>query len=200
MIKRLFLFAILAAGVFAANAQTADEIVAKYFDVTGGIDKWRALKTTKMTGTMSAQGMDFSAIMFNAPPNKMRVDVSIMGQNLVQAYDGTTAWWINPFQGSAEAQVMPDEMAAPMKEQEFQNALLDYASKGHSIALEGKETVEGTACHKIKLTKKDGTVEYHLFDTESSVLIVSRTAAKAGPAAGEYTDTFLSDYQEVNGF
>ncbi|MBK6948703.1 MAG: hypothetical protein IPH16_12205 [Haliscomenobacter sp.] len=43
-------------------------------------------------------------------------------------------------------------------------------------------------------------MEYHLFDTESSVLIVSRTAAKAGPAAGEYTDTFLSDYQEVNGF
>ncbi|MBK6948702.1 MAG: hypothetical protein IPH16_12200 [Haliscomenobacter sp.] len=129
MIKRLFLFAILAAGVFAANAQTADEIVAKYFDVTGGIDKWRALKTTKMTGTMSAQGMDFSAIMFNAPPNKMRVDVSIMGQNLVQAYDGTTAWWINPFQGSAEAQVMPDEMAAPMKEQEIPECLAGLCIK-----------------------------------------------------------------------
>ena len=199
MIKRLFLFVFLVAGAMAVNAQTAEEIVNKYFEVTGGLDKWRALKTTKMTGTMATQGMEFTATMFNAPPNKMRVDVNVMGQNLVQAYDGTTAWWINPFQGSAEAQVMPDEMAAPMKEQEFQNALLDYASKGHAIALEGQETVEGAACHKIKLTKKDGSVEYHLFDTESNVLIVSRTAAKAGPAAGQYTDTFISDYQDVNG-
>lgn len=199
MIKRLFLFVFLVAGALAANAQTADEIVAKYFESTGGIDNWRALKTTKMAGTMAAQGMEFSATILNAPPNKMRVDVNVMGQNLVQAYDGTTAWWINPFQGSADAQVMPDEMAAPMKEQEFQSALLDYASKGHAIALEGQETVEGTACHKIKLTKKDGTVEYHLFDTESNVLIVSRTAAKTGPAAGQYTDTFVSDYQEVSG-
>ncbi len=199
MIKRLFLFVFLAVGAMAANAQTADEIVAKYFEITGGIDKWRALKTTKMTGTMAMQGMEFSATILNAPPNKMRVDVNIMGQNLVQAFDGTTAWWINPFQGSADAQVMPDEMAGDMKNQEFQTALLDYASKGHSIALEGQETVEGTACHKIKLTKKDGTVEYHLFDTESNVLILSRTAAKSGPAAGQFADTFMSDYQEVNG-
>ena len=116
-------------------AQTADEVISKSIEALGGLEKWKSFTTSKSTATMSMQGFEFPATLINAAPNKMRVDVSVMGQNIVQAYDGTTAWMLNPLQGGADAQVMPDEAAAEMKSQEFQNPLIDYAAKGHKAEL-----------------------------------------------------------------
>lgn len=199
MINRVLLFSFLLLGVFTVQAQTADEIIAKSFETLGGVDKWKELKTTKSEAKMAMMGFEFAGTMYNALPNKMRVEVDVMGQKIIQCYDGSTAWWINPLQIGPDAQVMPDEMAETVKNQEFQSPLLDYTSKGHLVALEGKETVEGTSCFKLKLTKKDGTEEFHFFDSENYVPVMVRTPIKSGPAAGQFSETFMSDYQEVNG-
>ncbi|MFM7486016.1 MAG: outer membrane lipoprotein-sorting protein, partial [Cytophagales bacterium] len=42
----------------AAKAQTADEIIAKYHENTGGVEKWKALQGIKMTATMKIQAME----------------------------------------------------------------------------------------------------------------------------------------------
>lgn len=182
-----------------SSAQTASEIIAQSLEVQGGAEKWRSFENTRAVATLGMQGMEFPATILNAKPNKMRLEINVLGQNVVQAYDGTTAWMINPLQGGTDPQVMPDDAAESFKTQEFQNALLDYESRGSSVALDGKEAIEGTSCHKIRLTKKDGTVEYHFIDEESMVPIMVRTAIKTGPAAGQFVETFMSDYQEVNG-
>lgn len=196
---RILLFAFLLSGTFAANAQTAEEIVAKSMDALGGAEKWKAIKSTKSEAKLAMMGFEFGATMYNAMPNKMRVEVDAMGQKIVQAYDGTTAWWINPLQGGPDAQVLPDEMAESVKNQEFQSPLIDFASKGHQVALEGKETIEGTVCYKLKLTKKDGNEEFHFLDAENFVPVMYRVAIKSGAAAGQFSETYMSDYQEVNG-
>lgn len=152
-----------------------------------------------MLATLSMQGMEFSATMISAEPNKSRAEINVMGQQIIQACDGTTAWMVNPLQGSGEAQVMPEEVAEGLKNQDFHSGLLDYAAKGSKLELEGKETVEGTACYKLKLTKKDERVEYHLIDAESFAPIMTRAVVKSGPAAGQVVETFVSDYQEVDG-
>ena len=197
--KRILFFLFLIGAAMTAQAQTADEILAKSFEALGGVDKWKTLKTTKMEGNMSMQGFEFPGTIFAATPNRQRVEVSVQGNSIVQAFDGQNAWWINPFSGSTEAQLMPDEMAASLKDFQFQNELIDYAAKGHAVALEGKETVEGAETFKLKLTKKNGDVEYHFIDSETYAPIMIRTTAKAGPTKGQVAETFMSDYQEVNG-
>jgi outer membrane lipoprotein-sorting protein len=199
MIQRALIFLFLISGPLAISAQTADEIIAKSFEAIGGADKWRAIKTTKSEAKMAMMGFEFGGTMFGAMPNKMRVEVDVMGQKIIQGYDGSTAWWINPLQIGPDAQVMPDDMAEQMKNQEFQSPLLDYATKGHTVSLEGQETVEGAACYKIKLTKKDGSQEFHFFDAENYVPVLVRAPIKTGPTAGQFSETFMSDYQEVNG-
>lgn len=199
MLKKTFLlFAVLIVAI-TMQAQTVDEIVAKSFENTGGVEKWKALKSTKMEGTMAMQGFEFPGTVYAKPPKSQRVEVSVQGKNLIQAYDGTTPWWINPFAGSEEAQKMPDEMAEQMVNDEFESEFIDYKTKGHTVALEGKQTVEGTETFKVKLTKKNGDVEYYYFDTENYVPIMIQTAVKTGPAKGQLAETYLSDYQEVEG-
>ena len=75
------------------------------------------------------------------------------------------------------------------------------------MALEGEEEVEGTACFKVKLTKKpvvvDGKEEdnfsYYYFDKEAFVPIMQEEYAKSGPMKGQASQTYFSDYQEVEG-
>lgn len=199
MFKRtLILFAALVCAV-AIQAQDVDAILAKYFQNTGGVEKWKALKSTKMEGVASMQGLDIPGTMYGKAPNLMRQEFSLQGKKIVQAYDGTTAWMINPMAGSEEAQKLPAEMAEEMTAQKFESELIDYKKKGHTVALEGKETIDGTETHKIKLTKKEGDVEYYFFDTEANVPIMMRTAVKSGPGKGQFTETYMSDYQEVEG-
>ncbi len=199
MLKKTFLLMAVLVCAMAAHAQTADEILTKYFENTGGMEKWKALKSTTMEGTMAMQGLEFPGTIRAMAPKKQRVDVNVQGQSIVQAYDGETAWWINPFGGSTEAQKMPEEMAEEMVNQEFESEFIDYKTKGHTVTLEGKETVEGTETFKLKLAKKNGDVEFHYFDTENYVPIMVQTAVKTGAAKGQMVATYLSDYQEVDG-
>ncbi len=197
--KNLMLLFVAVFASFTLSAQSVDEVLKQYFANTGGVDAWRTLKSTRMEGKMSMQGLEFPGIITNKAPNKMRVDVNVQGMKIVQAYDGVTAWWINPFMGGEEAQPMPDEMSEQIVNQEFESPFLNYAEKGHKVDYEGTETVEGANTHKLKLTKKNGDVEYHYFDAEYFVPVMTKTQVKTGPMKGQFTETFMSDYQEVDG-
>jgi hypothetical protein len=54
-----------------------------------------------------------------------------------------------------------------------------------------------------KPVKVDGVevenASFYFFDKESYVPIVVKSEVKKGPAKGKFSETYMSDYQEVNG-
>src|SRR3954464_5131348 len=56
MKKILFVF--FAFMLVKANAQSADDVIKNYTNAMGGLDKFNAIKTLKMSGTVTVQGMD----------------------------------------------------------------------------------------------------------------------------------------------
>lgn len=189
-----------------SQAQTAEDVVAKYLKQTGG-DKWATLKTLKMTAKVKAQGQEFPVTMLQKAPNAQKLMFVLQGKEVTQmCFDGTEGWSTNFM--TMKPEKMEAEESANMKEdQDIPDPFVDYAKKGYKIALEGEETIEGTACHKVKLTKKpikvDGKEEenfvYYFFDKENNVPIMSRSTIKKGEGKGATIETFMSDYQEVNG-
>ena len=190
--------------VGTTQAQTVDDIFDNYFENVGSRKEWKKMKTMKGEGQVSAQGMQIPATIYTKAPNMIKMEMSINGMTMIpQAFDGTTAWMINPFSGGTSAQKMPEEMTKEMKDDMvFEPLYIDYKEKGHEITLEGKEEIDGTECFKLKIVKnknndKDESTEYHFFDTETYVPIMVRSTAKSGPSKGSETETYLSDYQEV---
>jgi outer membrane lipoprotein-sorting protein len=188
-------------------AQTADQIISKYLEVTGGSDKWSKLTSVKMTAKTKAQGLDLPTFIFQKAPNKQKVMLSLQGKEIVQiAFDGTEAWGTNFVAMKAEKKDSED--SENMKnEQDFPDPFINYKQKGYSIVLEGEETIEGVACHKLKLIKKPMKVEgkdeensvTYFFDKENGVPVMLRSVIKKGQGKGVAIDSYLSDYQEVNG-
>ncbi|MBN1413994.1 MAG: outer membrane lipoprotein-sorting protein [Bacteroidales bacterium] len=203
MKKIVSVFVLLSFCIFGIYAQTADEIISKYHQSMGGLDKFKAHTSTKAIGTAPTPQGDFPFEFYQEKPNKIKVVMDIMGKKFVaQAYDGQTAWMLNPFVGDTALRLSDEQAKAVMEEAEFEDPFIDYAAKGHEVILEGTEDVQGVPCYKINLTKYKGNTEkentqYYYLDKETCIPIMTKTFVKAGPQAGQVMETYFSDYKEV---
>ncbi len=213
-IIQLFLFAMLLGVAGPISAQTADEIIDTYFENTGGKANWAKLEGVQMAGKMSMQGMDIGLTIVSLKDTRQYTQINFQGQEMKQGvYDGEIMWGLNFMTGKAEQ--MEAEMVNNFKMNEakdFPSALFDYKDKGYSAEYLGKETMEGTECFKVKLTKNPVMVDgkqsdvatIYYFDTENYVPIAEEMIGSAmmqGPpgASPAKMISTLSDYQEVEG-
>jgi hypothetical protein len=192
-----------------ANAQSAEEIIDNYFENTGGVDAWNNITSIQMNASVnSPQAGEIPLTIYNDKDGCNFVKISIQGNEMIQvAFDGETGWRWNMMGQVAEK--LEAEANENMKRavKEFPDPFLNYKDKGFKIEKLDNETIEGTECFKIKITKEPMLVEgqevenvaYYYFDTENFVPILQENEIKQGQAKGMTSQIFYSDYQEVGG-
>jgi len=181
------------------QAQSVDEIIAKNIQARGGLEKLRAIKTLRVTARFSQGGFRAKYVQENKREDKVREELILQGMAQVQAYDGHTAWQIDPFRGRKDPNLMSqDDTRALLLDADLEGPLVNYKQKGHAAELMGHDAVEGTDCYKIKLTLHNGDVRYYYLDVDSYLEIKFETQSKVR-GAFEYSDTVLGDYEEVEG-
>ncbi len=192
---------------FASYAQTADEILAKYFENTGGIAKWKTLEGIKMSAKVNQGGMEIPLDIYQLKDGRQMTVVNFQGKEFKQGvYDGTTLWSTN-FQ-TMKGEKSDAEATENFKKDigDFPDPFLNYKARGFKVELLGKETVDGTETFKIKLTKspikvdgkQEDNIAYYYFDTENFVPIQQESEIKSGPGKGAISQVKMSDYQEVS--
>jgi outer membrane lipoprotein-sorting protein len=199
--KVLILFFSLAVFCLQASAQTVDDIVKKSIDARGGIQKIKAVKTLKATAKVipAGLGQEIPIVIQQKRPNFVRVEITFQGKTQVQAYDGETAWKVDPIQGSPEPEKMAGEELKDMQEQaDMDGSLVDYKEKGSTVELLGKEDLEGTPVYKLKLTLKTGDVRYIYLDA-GNYLELKVTSKRKIPGGEVELDNYLGNYKPVNG-
>lgn len=186
--------------VRADEITDVDEVIAKYIEAIGGKEKLDAVKSAKVSGkTMFGGGMEAAMTIEYKRPMKMRVETSLQGMTMVQAFDGDTGWHIQPFMGKTDPEKMSPEMLEQFKDEgEFEGPLVDYKKKGHKAELLGKEDFEGSEVYKIKLTKKSGNVEVYNIDAEYFIPIQMTAKRKFQGTEMEVKISF-GDYKDVGG-
>jgi len=201
MRKPFVAFAVIASlliGAGAASAQTLDEVIAKYRKAKGG-DVWKKIDSTRMTARIVTQGIELPMTMVTKRPNLMRQDMSFQGVSIVQAFDGTTAWGINPMTGSSDPSEVTGPMADSLKDQaDFDGALFDYKAKGSTAELVGTEDLNGTKVVHLKLTNRNKQVQHYYLDADT--MLEKKVVVQADMGAGPMTiETELSNYQTFDG-
>jgi outer membrane lipoprotein-sorting protein len=184
----------------AAHAQTVDEVVAKNLQAKGGAEKWKSVNTVKMTGRITMQGMQLPLTVYAKRPNFNRQEIVMQDKKLVQAFDGMTAWLINPMMGTDEPQALPGPAADLMRNSaDFDGALIDYKSKGHTIELVGKEKLADKDVYHLKVTMKSGHVQHYYLDAETGIEIKTSSEVDIGTGSKQTLETQLSNFQSVSG-
>ena len=196
---RALLAAALLSVATGAAAQTADEIVARNLEAKGGLEKWKAVNSLKMTGTITVQGKELPLTIYSKRPNLMRHEMAVGDFRVVQAFDGTRAWAINPMT-KGKPQELPREAAEMIRNTaEFDGALVDYKGKGHAVELVGTESADGTEVHHLRLTMKNGNVQHYYIDAKTGLERRVTQQVDTGPGRTQTLSTEMRDFRPVSG-
>ncbi len=163
---------------FTTYAQTADEIIQKHIDAMGGTKNWENIKSVKLKGTMSAQGMEIDMTQTIVENKGMRVDINAMGQQGYTIITPTEGWMYMPFMGQTKPEALPaDQLKSQQSKINFRNNMLVDKSQIAKSSLVGKDMVNKVACYKLKVTDKEGSEQtcyidqatYYLIKTEMKI-------------------------------
>jgi hypothetical protein len=124
----------------------------------------------------------------------------LQGLTQVQAFDGSQAWQINPFQGRKDPEKLSADDAKGMGEDaaDVLGALVDYKEKGYRLESLGTEDVDGTEAYKLRVSRPNGDLLYLYLDPDYFLEIraVSRRVEHGVP---NETITDYGDYEKVKG-
>ncbi|MCK3683499.1 outer membrane lipoprotein-sorting protein [Maribellus sp. YY47] len=196
--KRIFVVTALMLFAFiGTQAQSLDDVLKKHYAATGQ-EKIAAVKTFYVKAKMSMMGMDLPMTIQMKKPDKFRIEMEVMGQKIIQAYDGKAGWAQNPMAGAGITELKGPELQQAMNQADMEGELYNYAKKGHSAELIGKVNADGKEAYKIKLTNADGTVKDYFIDADS--YLVSKVKATV-ESMGQSVDveTKVSEYKDING-
>jgi hypothetical protein len=195
-----FFFALLSFAWLTAGAQTVDDVIQKYAANLGGLDAFNKIKTVKMTGTFSTQGMDLPMTIQMVNGKAVRTDVEAMGSQVINVYNNGKGWKQNPFAGAPSPTEATGTELNDMKTQSMlAPMLMDYKARGHQVELQGQVDVKGVKAYKVKLTNKDdGKITTYYINAADYSLIKSETDRDI-QGQNVTIESWFSDLKEFNG-
>ncbi|MGH8157404.1 MAG: hypothetical protein ACREPQ_04750 [Rhodanobacter sp.] len=184
----------------SAHALTTDELVAKNIDARGGLDKIHAIKTLKLEGKLRIGGQfELTLAEYKKAPDSVRNEATIQGLTQIQAWDGKDAWQISPFQGRRDPEKMSGDDAKSLSDDAaIGGPLVDWQAQGSKLDYLGTEDIDGTEAHKLKVTRKNGDIEYVYLDPDH-FLEIRTTTDQIVRGTHVETVTDYGDYEQVNG-
>ncbi len=196
LVRFCAIFALIA---LSSGAQTVDEVIAKNIQAEGGLAKLESVQTLRTSGKMIVQSFEVRFVEAAKRSDKVREEMTVQGMSQVRAFDGATAWQVNPFEGRRDPELLSADDSKDLQiDADIDGPLVNYKEKGYKAELVGHDSVEGTDCYKIKLTLKNGDIRYYYLDTDSFLELKLETQTSIRGSIQE-NETFYGDYEEVNG-
>ena len=199
---KLLLALTLTITICSVRAQTVEDIIAQYLKNSGGKAAWDQLETIKMVTTMKVMQGDVKTVITQKKPNLVHMETNANGRIIIQAYDGTTAWMINPITGDSTVQLMPELLKKQLLEsqQSLKPDWIYYKEKGYKLILEGKDSIDGQETYKIRLIRDENSQEiiHFYFDAQSYMPIATHLKVETGPDATITVTTRFTDYKATN--
>ncbi|MFV0591891.1 MAG: LolA family protein [Draconibacterium sp.] len=191
------LTALMLLAFIGTQAQSLDDVLKKHYAATGQ-EKLADVKTFYIKAKMSMMGMDMPMTIQMKKPNKFRIEMEVMGQKIIQAYDGETGWMQNPMVGPGITDLKGAELKQAMSQADLEGELFNYEKKGHKAELLGKVNADGKEAYKIKLTNADGTVKDYFIDANSYLISkIKATIESMGQSVD--VETKVTDYKDIDG-
>jgi outer membrane lipoprotein-sorting protein len=150
------------------KAQTADDIIGRYVQAMGGLDKLRSLKSIDAEAvTVMGNGNEVQTHIYRVQGKLYRREVNFGMGSFISIVTDSKGWMSNP-RGEAAFQDMPQAMwESQLFELDCQGPLVDYAAKGNRVELMGMENVNKKNCYKLRLTLKSGReLNYYIDDKD----------------------------------
>ena len=194
---------LLGVAAYPAAAQDAQSLIAKNLEARGGGAAVEALKSISFEGRTIFPGdfeLSYKEVRKRVgTKSAVRYDLGLQGLDVVQSYDGTGAWKINPFQGRKDPERMSADEARQFADEGLvEGPLLASRTDGSQVQYLGREDFDGTLAYKLRVTQKDGDEFTYWLDPDT-YLEIKVDEMRRIRGAQQTTETELGDYEKVAG-
>ena len=195
--RRLSILFVLTAFAFSSiAAQDLDKILNDHFKASAQ-EKLANITSVSMKGKVVAMGMETDITLLQARPSNLRIEMTIMGSQMIQTYNGTTGWTYAPAMGLTEPLEMgTDELEGVLDQANMDSPLWAYKEKGNNLELLGSS--EDGSAYKIKLTKAEGG-EMVIFISKETSLMSKVIANQSVNGMDTEIEMEMKDYKTIKG-
>jgi putative salt-induced outer membrane protein len=173
------LIAILTLTSVALSAQTAEEVLTKFYDASGGKAAWEEIDTYTLTRSFVANAPTDYETQVNASIENGKISrrKSIMKRDFFYVVNGNNGWLKIPM-GSMDKNVKYtvkdlSEGEKSNMQQEVKDGvlpLLSYDKKGFQLSFEGYKSYVGKTLATVSLMRGDDKIDY-FFDKETGLIV-----------------------------
>ena len=180
-----------------SNSQNLNEIISKHIEAIGGRDNWNKLKSMRTESFLKSNGTDITFISTSVRDKASRSDMILMGMKGWSILTKEGGWSFYPWGGQTKPDAMtPDDHKLAVEDLDMMEEFLTYVEKGKTVDYYGMDDVDGTECHKIKITDKHQKEVTYFIDPENFYIIKSTSKIKTNGQVNEYS-TFYSNYKKL---
>jgi hypothetical protein len=187
-----------AAGQDAA-APTADQIVDKYIEASGGRAAWEKLNSRVSKGTITVPAANASGPVEidEKAPNKLLVSVTISGSVFLQGFDGKVGWSEDPQNGLREQ--TGAELTEVKREADFYHPL-DLRKLYATLAVAGTEKIGERTVYVVEARAPEGgSPDRIFFDAQTGLPVRVITQHHNFDGSVEDFQEDFGDYRTVDG-
>jgi hypothetical protein len=175
-------------------AQEPAKIVEQYVKAAGGGHALSKIRTLALEGTFTADnGKSGTFTLDTKLPNRYYMELLVDGQNLIEAYNGKSAWHRDA-SGELGTLVGPDGMQLEAAAQYYNSRLVNPKKEKMALAFVGHAEVRGKDALELELTSATGMKRHVFFDSQTH--LISKEAATVG---GVEEEILYDDYRPVEG-
>jgi hypothetical protein len=173
------------------------EILNRFFQTSGGLERLLAEETSYSEGSLSLGSMEGTVKVWSKKPGQSRAEISLGPLNIIQGDNGEHTWVLDQ-NGKLQVITNPDE--ATLKRRQVQRLIEQYAfaereSGVFTVGFEGVEPVEGKDCYVVRIANNINTDSYTSYVNTQTFL-----QEKAVFLEGDQSrDSFYGDYRKVDG-
>jgi hypothetical protein len=181
-----------------ASAQSVADLVASNLAAKGGAARLDAVGTVKQTSRVKLHGgIEATLVLYSKRPKLLRQEMTVAGKTVVNAFDGTRAWAIDPTIGMTRPSVLSGPQADAIRDQaSFDGLLARYHGAGGGAGLEtlGIEVIGGRRLHHLRVYDGHHKVVHIYLDETTFLEALVVTETDMGRLEQE-----MLDYRDVKG-
>src|SRR5713226_9596162 len=190
----ILIASILTTGVLPVHAQEAGKIVDQYVKAAGGGKALARIQALTIEGTFTSDdGKSGTYTLDTKLPNRYYSELLVGEKNLIEAYNGKSAWHQNPASGLGTL-VGPEGMQLEAAAQYYNSRLLNLKKSKITLALVGHAQVRGRDALQLEVTSATGVKRQLFFDAQTHLIV--KEAATVG---GVEEEILYDDYRTVDG-
>ena len=152
-----------------ASDLTAEQLLAKYLAARGGEEKLAEIQSVTMAGKWETKQISSSPITLTVAPGRyLRRTEPGSGIVMIKAVDGESTWEVTPQTGITKPMPMVDKEAVRFRRlADPLGPLVNSQAKGNKIEVAGKMPWNNSQVYKLKVTFRDGGVNYIYLDAQT---------------------------------